>query len=93
MNDQSTTATSLEDKLVALRVFVDTFKVPDTMTFRQLAERYKQEVDALGLGNFDWKGKHSEEIEQLIFDINEGEDIRGWIRYEEGLDDFVRRSQ
>ena len=90
MNDQSTAATSLEDKLVALRVFVDTFQVPDTMTFRQLGERYRQEIEALGLGDFDWKGEHSEEIEQLIFDINEGEDIRGWIRYEEGPDDFVR---
>ena len=91
MNDQSNDATSLEDKLVALRVFVDTFKVPDTMTFRQLAERYRHEIEVLGLSEFDWKGAHSEEIEQLIFDINEGEDIRGWIRYEEGPDDFVRR--
>ena len=91
MNDPSTTATSLEDKLVALRIFVDTFQVPDTMTFRQLGERYRQEIETLGLGDFDWKGEHSEEIEQLIFDINEGEDIRGWIRYEEDPDDLVRR--
>ena len=42
-------------------------------------------------GDFDWKGEHSEEIEQLIFDINEGEDIKGWIRYEEDPDDLVRR--
>lgn len=90
MNDPSTTATSLEEKLVALRIFVDTFEVSDTMTFRQLGERYRQEIEALGLSDFDWRGEHSEEIKQLIFDIYEGEDIRGWICHEEGPDDFVR---